>query len=122
MIEADHGEGHTIDLDLLVERIRITKEYLGQLVIHLKPRTQRKILVGELIEQIRPKLTGFPGMRVYLQNPPTIQIGGQVTKSLYQFSMQTPDKQELYAQTERLAKLVAMMGGRFISRSATRSV
>ena len=27
-------------------------------------------------------------MKVYLQNPPTIRIGGQVTKSLYQFSMQ----------------------------------
>ena len=31
-------------------------------------------------------------MKVYLQNPPTIRIGGQVTKSLYQFSMQSPDQ------------------------------
>ena len=37
-------------------------------------------------------------MKVYLQNPPTIRIGGQVTKSLYQFSMQSPDKEELYAE------------------------
>ncbi len=35
-------------------------------------------------------------MKVYLQNPPTIRIGGQVTKSLYQFSMQSPDKPELF--------------------------
>ena len=41
-------------------------------------------------------------MRVYLQNPPTIRIGGQVTKSLYQFSMQSPDKDELYAGATKL--------------------
>ena len=27
-----------------------------------------------------------------MQNPPTIRIGGQVSKSLYQFSMQSPDQ------------------------------
>ena len=32
-------------------------------------------------------------MQVYLQNPPTIRIGGQVSKSLYQFSMQSPDRE-----------------------------
>ena len=30
-------------------------------------------------------------MEVYMQNPPTIRIGGQVSKSLYQFSMQSPE-------------------------------
>ena len=34
----------------------------------------------------------LPGMKVYMQNPPTIRIGGQVSKSLYQFSMQSPDR------------------------------
>ncbi|HEX6894502.1 MAG TPA: efflux RND transporter permease subunit, partial [Bryobacteraceae bacterium] len=67
----------------------------GELVVHLKPRAQRDELVNQIIEELRPKLSNFPGMRVYLQNPPTIRIGGQVTKSLYQFSMQSPDKKEL---------------------------
>ena len=69
----------------------------GELVVHLKPRSERKQLVNAIIADLRPKLSNFPGMRVYVQNPPTIRIGGQVTKSLYQFSMQSPDKQELYA-------------------------
>jgi HAE1 family hydrophobic/amphiphilic exporter-1 len=76
----------------------------GEIVVHLKPRSERKELVNDIIEDLRPKLSGFPGMRVYLQNPPTIRIGGQVTKSLYQFSMQSPDKKELYAGAERLQK------------------
>ena len=59
-------------------------------MIHLKPRNQRSLGVNEIIKELRPKLDAFAGMKIYLQNPPTIRIGGQVTKSLYQFSMQTP--------------------------------
>ncbi|HYL39258.1 MAG TPA: efflux RND transporter permease subunit [Bryobacteraceae bacterium] len=76
----------------------------GELVVHLKPRSERQELVNDIIEDLRPKLSGFPGMRVYLQNPPTVRIGGQVTKSLYQFSMQSPDKKELYAGAEQLER------------------
>ena len=59
----------------------------GELVIHLKPRNQRK-LAGQRDHQGTAPASWrpMPGMQVYLQNPPTIQIGGQVTKSLYQFS------------------------------------
>ena len=35
-------------------------------------------------------------MRVYMQNPPTIQVGGRVAKSQYQFTLQGPDTDELY--------------------------
>jgi HAE1 family hydrophobic/amphiphilic exporter-1 len=83
----------------------------GQLVIHLKPRTQRELGVNDIIKELRPRLAAFAGIKSYLQNPPTIQIGGQVTKSLYQFSMQTPDKAELYSQTEKLAKEVENLPG-----------
>ncbi len=83
----------------------------GQLVVHLKPRNQRSILVNDVIKELRPKLSSFPGMRVYLQNPPTIRIGGQVTKSLYQFSMQSPDKQELYAAAQKLEEELSALPG-----------
>ncbi len=83
----------------------------GQLVIHLKPRNQRALGVNEIIKELRPKLDTFAGMKIYLQNPPTIRIGGQVTKSLYQFSMQTPDKPELYDQTTKLTALVEKLPG-----------
>jgi len=71
-------------------------------VVHLKPRSQRTQLVNEIIEDLRPKLAAIPGIKVYLQNPPTIRIGGQVTKSLYQFSMQSPVKEELYEAARKL--------------------
>jgi HAE1 family hydrophobic/amphiphilic exporter-1 len=83
----------------------------GELVVHLKPRNQRKLLVNDIIQELRPKLANFPGMRVYIQNPPVIRIGGQVTKSIYQFSMQSPDKKELYEASTRLAHRIAEIPG-----------
>jgi hydrophobic/amphiphilic exporter-1 (mainly G- bacteria), HAE1 family len=83
----------------------------GELVIHLKPRSDRKLLVNDIIDELRPKLSGFAGMKVYLQNPPTIRIGGQVTKSLYQFSLQSPDKPELYSAATNLEKEVEKLPG-----------
>jgi HAE1 family hydrophobic/amphiphilic exporter-1 len=83
----------------------------GQLLVRLKPRAQRKLLVNDIIAQLRPKLENFPGMQVYLQNPPTVRIGGQVTKSLYQFSMQSPDKKELYEASQKLLAEVQKIPG-----------
>ncbi len=80
---------------------------IGQLVVHLKPRSQRKVLVNGIIERLRPKLERIPGVNVFLQNPPVLRIGGQVTKSLYQFTLQSPDKPELYGAAEKLQAALA---------------
>ncbi len=83
----------------------------GQLVVHLKPRNQRKQMVNEIMNDLRPKLAEVPGMKVYLQNPPTIRIGGQVSKSLYQFSMQSPNRPELYAAAQKMETEIAQIPG-----------
>ncbi len=80
----------------------------GQMLVRLKPRNQRKALVNDIINELRPKLANVPGMKVYLQNPPTIQIGGQVTKSLYQVALVSPNKPDLYDSS---VKLMKAMGG-----------
>jgi HAE1 family hydrophobic/amphiphilic exporter-1 len=75
---------------------------LGQIVVHLKPRAERKELANQIIERLRPQLESVVGMKVFAQNPPTIRIGGQVSKSLYQFSMQSPNRDTLYATARKL--------------------
>jgi HAE1 family hydrophobic/amphiphilic exporter-1 len=80
---------------------------LGQIVVHLKPRGDRRELANDIIEKLRPQLADIPGMEVYLQNPPTVRIGGQVSKSLYQYSMQSPDRPQLYAASRALLKALA---------------
>jgi HAE1 family hydrophobic/amphiphilic exporter-1 len=75
---------------------------LGQIVVHLKPRSERREMANEIIEKLRPQIAMVPGIVVYLQNPPIISIGGQVSKSLYQFSMQSPNRPELYATVNNM--------------------
>jgi hydrophobic/amphiphilic exporter-1 (mainly G- bacteria), HAE1 family len=73
----------------------------GRLFIGLKPRNQRKN-VDQIIAELRPKLARVPGMVVFMQNPPAIQIGGRVAKSLYQFTMQSSDVATLYPAAQKL--------------------
>ncbi|HEX7723878.1 MAG TPA: efflux RND transporter permease subunit [Pyrinomonadaceae bacterium] len=81
----------------------------GNILIILKPVNQRHKDVETVIEDLRPKLASVPGMRIYLQNPPLVQVGGQVTKSPYQLTLQGPDRDELYAKAnELLVKLAAL--------------
>ena len=78
----------------------------GRIFIRLKPRPQRKLSVDQMIQELRPKLAKIPGIRIFMQNLPTIRIGGQLTKSQYQFTLQGPDTGELYRHaTDFEAKL-----------------
>ena len=67
----------------------------GRLFMRLKPRDQR-LGVNAFIQEMRVKLAQVPGIRVYMQPPPSISIGGRMTKSLYQFTLQGTDTDELY--------------------------
>ena len=81
----------------------------GNILILLKPLTQRKQDVEVVIADLRPKLAGVPGMRIYLQNPALVQVGGQVTKSPYQLTLQGPDRNELYTNASALQKKIAAL-------------
>jgi len=74
----------------------------GRLFIRLKPRSERKEHVDQVIQQLRPKLAQVPGIMAFPQNPPPIRIGGTITKSLYQITLQSPDINELYENAPRL--------------------
>jgi HAE1 family hydrophobic/amphiphilic exporter-1 len=72
--------------------------------------------VHELIARLRPKLAQVPGIKVYLQNPPPIRIGGQLTKSQYQLTLQDPNTDELYAAAPKLeARLKGVQGLRDVT-------
>ena len=68
----------------------------GRLNVDLKPRNERALTADQIIEALRPKLARIPGIRVFLVNPPAIRIGGMMTRSQYQFTLQDPDTDELY--------------------------
>ena len=68
---------------------------LGRMFIVLKPRHERGT-ADEILQKLRPKLGAVPGLKVFLQNIPTIRIGGQLTKTQYQFTLQNADTDELF--------------------------
>jgi len=82
----------------------------GRIFIRLKPRAERRP-VEELIAELRPKLAAVPGMRVYPQVLPTIRIGGQLTKAVYQYTLQDADLQELYQWAPRLYERLRELPG-----------
>jgi HAE1 family hydrophobic/amphiphilic exporter-1 len=74
----------------------------GSLFIRLKPRDQRKLSAEEVIQELRPKLAKVAGIRTFLKNIPSIQIGGVSSKSQYQFTLQGQDTEELYRSATEL--------------------
>lgn len=76
----------------------------GRMNIRLKPRSERKLTADEIIQELRPKVSTVPGIKMFMQNLPAIRIGGQLTKSQYQYTLQSPDTRNLYAYASELEK------------------
>jgi len=68
----------------------------GSMFIVLKPRRERELSADQVIDRLRPKLASVPGIRAFPTNPPPINIGGRVTKSLYQVTFQGIETKELF--------------------------
>jgi len=76
----------------------------------------RHMSTDQVIDQLRPQLFGVPGIIGFMQNPPPIQIGGQLTKSPYQYNLQGADTAELYrASNDLLAKMAQIPGIRDVN-------
>ncbi len=75
----------------------------GRINIDLKPRDQRDVSVDQVIARLRPQLAQIAGLRTYLTNQPPINLGGQGgARSLYQFTLQDTDTEELYEAAGKL--------------------
>ena len=85
----------------------------GRLQLRLKPRAQRKLTPEQIIEELRPKLNSIPGIRTYLQNPPLIRVGGQQTRTVYQYTLQAQDLDELYRAAGTFEKRMKDIPGLF---------
>jgi len=80
----------------------------GTIFIVLKPLSQR-VSADQVVEDLRPKVSREPGMRVIIQNPPSINIGGRVSRSLYQVTLQGTSTSELYDGVKLLESKMRQM-------------
>ncbi len=78
----------------------------GRMFIQLKPLDERRSSAGEIIQRLRPKLAALPGIVTYLQSVQNIQLGGRLSRTQFQYTLQDTDMNELNAWAPRmLAKL-----------------
>jgi len=80
----------------------------GTIFIGLKPLNQRRS-ADEVIEELRPKVSREPGLRVILQNPPSLNIGGGFGRSTYQMTIQASSTSELADAAPLLEKKMREM-------------
>jgi hydrophobic/amphiphilic exporter-1 (mainly G- bacteria), HAE1 family len=81
-------------------------------ILHaIRPLFEHHMTISDIIQEMEPKLNSIPGIRVYLQNPPSIRIGGQLTKSLYQYTLVSPDTDELYKYAQIMSDKMKTLPG-----------
>jgi len=80
---------------------RVTGGNNGTLFIGLKPRDKRKPM-DAVMQQLRRKLSGVPGMAVYMTPVQNLRLGGRASKSRYQYVLQSVQASELTDWSEQL--------------------
>jgi HAE1 family hydrophobic/amphiphilic exporter-1 len=74
----------------------------GRFFVRLKPRDERPLGADDVVAGLRRELAKVPGLKVFLNNPPAINIGARFASGLYQFTMQSSDLDALYASAPKL--------------------
>jgi len=83
----------------------------GTMLLKLKSAGQRSLSADEIIQELRPKLLRVPGINAYMQNPPSIRVGGQSSKSSYQYTLQDTDQTALQTDALKLAATLSHARG-----------
>ena len=78
----------------------------GRMFVNLVDRDRRPP-VGEVIQQLRKKTAGRPGVSVFITPVQTLNLGGRSSKSQYQYTLEGINQAELYAFATRLQERLA---------------
>jgi HAE1 family hydrophobic/amphiphilic exporter-1 len=83
---------------------------VSRMTITLKPFRERKT-ADQVVRELRPKLTNVLGAKVFLQNVPALRIGGQLTKSPYQYVVRGASAEELYQWAPQIEQRLRALPG-----------
>ncbi|MES2294191.1 MAG: efflux RND transporter permease subunit [Pseudomonadota bacterium] len=76
----------------------------GSMLFKLKPSGERDLNADQIIQELRPKLGRVMGVNAFMQNPPAIRVGGMQSKSMYQYTLQDTNQDELQQNATKLLK------------------
>jgi HAE1 family hydrophobic/amphiphilic exporter-1 len=82
----------------------------GRMNVRLKSLDERPP-VGEVIQQLRKETANIPGLKVYFQVMPSISLGGQSTKTTYQYVLLGTELTELYHWADVMQEKMSELPG-----------
>ncbi len=74
----------------------------GTIFVDLKPKPERKVSADEVIARLRPKLSQVEGIKFFLQAAQDVSVGGRMSKTQYQYTIQDADLTELRLWAPRI--------------------
>ena len=83
----------------------------GRMFIALKPKKERGESSTDVIQRLRRAANTVPGMAVYFQNVQNINITGRISKSEFQYTLQSSDTPLLYEVAPQMRDKIAKIEG-----------
>ncbi|MDD4701751.1 MAG: efflux RND transporter permease subunit [Desulfovibrio sp.] len=81
----------------------------GGVFIALKPLAERKVGAQAVIGRLRDKLSGEPGLQIFLQPAQDIMMGGRSSRSQYQYTLQADNLDDLRTWGRRMQQELALL-------------
>ena len=76
----------------------------GRVLINLKPHAERDVTASEVIDRLRPELAKLPGIQLFMQPVQDLSIEDRVSRTQFQFSLESPDSELLQEWTPKLVE------------------
>lgn len=64
----------------------------GRILINLKPHEERKLTASQIIEELQPTINNLSGIKLYMQPIQDLSIEDKVSRTQYQFTLNSPDE------------------------------
>ncbi|HYQ37778.1 MAG TPA: efflux RND transporter permease subunit, partial [Pseudomonas sp.] len=81
----------------------------GRLQINLKPHGARDASAAQVIERLKPELAKVAGIELFLQPVQDLTIEDRISRTQFQFSLESPDATLLETWTPRLIEALAQL-------------
>jgi multidrug efflux pump len=76
----------------------------GRLTVTLRPRSERRAFVTDIVERLQESVAPVPGIKVYFLPVQDVQIGTRSSRAQFQFTMTGADAKDVALWSNRLAE------------------
>ncbi len=88
---------------------RLRSAIPGFMFVALKPLSERKETVDQVIARLRAKLANEPGANLFLNPVQDIRVGGRAANAQYQYTLQADDLDELRAWEPKIRQALSAL-------------